>query len=72
MSSLLIRARAGWEWFEIGSWNRMSQQAMVPLLVPVEEIKDGSTFTGVEKVNTVIRPVTQLPLTGTKSSQIYL
>lgn len=37
MSSRLIRARAGWEWFEMGSWNRISQQAMVPLLVPLEE-----------------------------------
>lgn len=37
MSSRLIRARAGWEWLEMGSWNRISQHAMVPLLVPVGE-----------------------------------
>lgn len=29
------RARDGWQWLEMGSWKRMSQQAMVPLLVPV-------------------------------------
>lgn len=37
MSSRLIRARAGWEWFEMGSWNLISQHAMVPLLVPAEK-----------------------------------
>lgn len=47
MSKRRIRARVGWVWLEMGSWKRMSQQAMVPLLVP-EQVEPGK----VEKLRT--------------------